>query len=99
MLTAKSLEYDKVKGLDSGADDYITKPFSIVELLSRIKAVLRRYEKSDTEKDAILTYKEIVIDTKKREVTVKGEVVYLTYKEFELLAYLVKKPWHCTFTR
>ena len=90
MLTAKSLEYDKVKGLDSGADDYITKPFSVVELLSRIKAVLRRYEKSDTEKDAILTYREIVIDTKKREVTVKGEAVYLTYKEFELLSYLVK---------
>lgn len=90
MLTAKSLEFDKVKGLDSGADDYITKPFSVVELLSRIKAVLRRYEKTEPEKNDILAYKEITVDTKKRQVTVKGEAVYLTYKEFELLSYLIK---------
>lgn len=82
MLTAKSDEFDKVMGLDLGADDYITKPFSILEFLSRVKAVLRRSNKKDTDH---ISYKEVRLNTKKRSVKVKGEKVDLTYKEFEML--------------
>lgn len=82
MLTAKNDEYDKVMGLESGADDYITKPFSILELISRIKAVLRRSEKKDSEH---LTYKNIRVNIKKRTAKIDGEKIDLTYKEFEML--------------
>lgn len=83
MLTAKASEYDKIKGLDLGADDYVSKPFGVMELISRIKAVMRRiYEK---DRDGILTAGEITLDNEKHIVTVKGENVVLTYKEFELL--------------
>lgn len=82
MLTAKNDEYDKVLGLESGADDYITKPFSILELISRIKAVLRRSEKKDSEH---LSYKNIRINIKKRTAKIDGEKIDLTYKEFEML--------------
>ena len=82
ILTAKTDEFDKVMGLESGADDYITKPFSILELLSRVKAILRRVNKTDTEH---LTYQNICMDTKKRSVKVNGEKIDLTYKEFEML--------------
>lgn len=88
MLTAKSSELDKVVGLDEGADDYITKPFSVLELVSRIKAVLRRTQR---ELDIPLyTFKEISIDVEKREVRINDNKVYLTFKEFELLLYLIK---------
>ena len=88
MLTAKSSEIDKVRGLDSGADDYITKPFGVMELISRVKAVLRRADvRMD---DDILTIGDILIDRPKRMVTVAGTPVTLTYKEFELLSYLVR---------
>ncbi len=86
MLTAKSSEYDKVKGLDFGADDYITKPFGVMELISRIKAVLRRTTSQSESK--ILKYKNISLDINKRIVLVGNETIALTYKEFELLTYL-----------
>lgn len=87
MLTAKTGEYDKVIGLDSGADDYVTKPFSIIELISRIKAVLRRSEKKESD---ILSAGGIVMDKKRRTVTANGQEVVLTYKEFELLRLLIQ---------
>lgn len=88
MLTAKSTEYDKVKGLDVGADDYVTKPFGVMELISRIKAVLRRSQKSISTDMMVLG--DIRLDIQKHEVTVIGKEVILTYKEFELLTYLMK---------
>lgn len=89
MVTAKSSEYDKVIGLDSGADDYITKPFGMMELVSRIKAVLRRANKKETDLDA-MQIGNLVLDIQKHEVLVDGEQVVLTLKEFELLRYLLK---------
>lgn len=89
MVTAKSSEYDKVIGLDSGADDYITKPFGMIELVSRIKAVLRRANKKETDLDA-MQIGNLVLDIQKHEVLVDGEQVVLTFKEFELLRYLLK---------
>lgn len=82
ILTAKTDEFDRVLGLESGADDYITKPFSILELLSRVKAILRRVKKEDTDH---LNFENIVINTKKRTVKVDGELIDLTFKEFEML--------------
>lgn len=82
MLTARTDEFDKVMGLDLGADDYITKPFSILELISRVKAVLRRSKKKDTDH---ISYKEVRLNMKKRSVRVDGEKIDLTYKEFEML--------------
>ncbi len=86
MVTAKTAEIDAVKGLDGGADDYITKPFGIMEFISRVKAVLRRSLKQ--EKDN-LVFGEIFMDDKKRIVTVSGENCELTYKEYELLKYFM----------
>ena len=85
MLTAKSAQMDKIKGLDAGADDYITKPFDVLELISRVKAILRRLNK----KESITKYKEISVDTDKRQVSVNNQPVSLTYKEFELLQLLL----------
>lgn len=82
ILTAKTDEFDRVLGLESGADDYITKPFSILELLSRVKAILRRVKKEDTDH---LNFKNLTINTKKRTVKVDEKLVELTYKEFEML--------------
>ena len=82
MLTAKSSEYDKVTGLDSGADDYITKPFGTMELISRIKAVLRR---ASGNKSAELRIGDIVMDTEKHTVTADGQNVALTLKEYSIL--------------
>lgn len=92
MVTAKGAEYDKVKGLDLGADDYVTKPFGMMELVSRIKAVLRRIRKDAQEPQDIIAVGEIEINTKKHEVTAAGEVVNLTLKEYELLKRLMKNP-------
>lgn len=88
MLTAKGTEYDKVVGLDSGADDYIPKPFGMMELVSRIKALLRRTEKEKKE----VTYQvgTIELDLQKHSVMADGKVVALTFKEFELLCYLME---------
>lgn len=91
MLTAKTAEYDKVKGLDMGADDYITKPFGVLELISRIKAVLRRVGKDETPEGAS-SYKKLKIDPSKRTVEVDGNGVELTFKEFELFnLYLITR--------
>lgn len=87
MVTAKGSEYDKVIGLDSGADDYITKPFGMMELVSRIKAVLRR---TAPEKKEILKAGILKLNVKKHEVTVEDKEVVLTLKEFELLEKLLK---------
>lgn len=94
MVTAKSAEYDKVVGLDCGADDYITKPFGMMELLSRIRAVLRRCAPLKTR----LSMGEVVLDNEAHTVTVKGKPVELTYKEFELLHCLMESPGK-VFTR
>ncbi len=88
MLTAKSTEYDKVLGLDSGADDYIPKPFGMMELLSRIRAVLRRYEHPKDKND--VSYGRIVISPSSHTVKVDGKKIELTLKEFNLLLYLME---------
>ena len=92
MVTAKGAEYDKVMGLDSGADDYVTKPFGMMELISRIKAVLRRVSKDAGEGEGLLMCGNLTMDGKKHEVKVDGSVVTLTLKEFELLKQLLKHP-------
>ena len=89
LLTANDLEMDVVTGLEAGADDYITKPFDVLELVSRINAVLRRTSAPDANQKASLQYKDVEIDTGSRTVTVAGTPVALTFKEFELLYYLV----------
>lgn len=88
MVTAKTTEIDKVKGLDLGADDYISKPFGIMELISRVKALLRRTLNLEEEK--VLSYENVVMDVEKRVVYVDNESVELTYKEFELLKLLLQ---------
>ena len=88
MLTAKGSELDKIKGLDLGADDYLTKPFSVMELISRIKAVLRRSTPT-TAAPPTLTYQNIRVDHERRAVTVDGGEVILTFKEYELLHYFM----------
>lgn len=88
MITAKSSEYDKVVGLDLGADDYIVKPFGIMEIISRVNALLRRANRDATRN--ILKFKGIDLDYKKRIVKVEDESITLTYKEFELLYYLLE---------
>ena len=88
MVTAKGAEFDKVSGLDNGADDYVTKPFGMMELVSRIKAVLRRTKKK--EENTLLCAGSIVINEKKHEVLVEGESVGLTLKEYEMLRRLIK---------
>ena len=83
MVTARSTEIDMVKGLDQGADDYITKPFGVMELLSRVKALLRRIKPMSEE--TLLQYKNILLDRERRVCTVDGQSLELTYKEYELL--------------
>lgn len=88
MLTARGSEYDKVMGLDAGADDFVVKPFGMMELVSRIRAVLRRAKKKEDED--CCTVGGISLNKKKHEVTVSGESVTLTLKEFELLRRLME---------
>ena len=100
MLTARDSETDRVLGLEMGADDYLTKPFSVRELQARVKAQLRRIkiESSHSEVDAdntadeVLTFKDMTISLGRREVSLRGEVCYLTSREFDLLYYLAKRP-------
>ncbi len=87
MVTAKGTEIDKVKGLDAGADDYISKPFGILEFISRAKALLRRAAPKN--RSNVLSYKEIVLNDETHEVTVNSKNIELTYKEFELLKYFI----------
>ena len=89
MVTAKTAEIDLVKGIEDGADDYIKKPFSVMELISRVKAMLRR-----TQAEAIKELKldEFVVNNEKHEVSVEGKVIELTFKEYELLsAFIINK--------
>ncbi len=87
MVTAKTSELDKVKGLDLGADDYISKPFGVMELISRVKALLRRT--SSVQEDKKIAYKDIEIDNDKHAVYTNGESCELTFKEYELLKYMM----------
>lgn len=87
MLTAKSTEYDKVNGLDAGADDYLTKPFGAMELIARINALLRRVRRDS---ENIINLRDLTIDTQSRKVICSGETVALTNKEYCLLLILVK---------
>ena len=91
VVSARTHEKDKVAALDAGADDYITKPFGVMELISRVKAMLRRSQKSQ-EKDKVLKLGNIVLDREKHSVTVGKEPVELTYKEYELLKLLMTNP-------
>jgi DNA-binding response OmpR family regulator len=100
MLTAKSEEIDKVLGLELGADDYITKPFSLREFRSRVKAALRRagMAGADTEDERPIEVRELRIDPAKRCVTLRGEAVQTTYVEFEILSAMAASPGR-VFTR
>lgn len=89
MLTARTSEYDVVTGLDAGADDYISKPFGIMELLSRVKAVLRRGSIQKSQSQDLLVCGDITLDLKKHQVTTQGQPCELTVKEFDLLHYLM----------
>lgn len=92
MVTAKVTEYDKVIGLDGGADDYISKPFGMMELVSRVKALLRRTKKTETEKDEYYEIGGLYVNPSKHIVLADGENVTLTIKEFNLLCLMLKKP-------
>jgi DNA-binding response OmpR family regulator len=102
MLTAKSTELDRVLGLEIGADDYLTKPFSILELQARIKALFRRMEAMSENlvenKQEKLKFKNLVIDTSKRDVKLSEETLQLTAKEFDLLVHFARHPGK-VFTR
>ena len=87
LLTAKSQTEDKISGLDCGADDYLTKPFGVMELISRVKALLRRSRALQDDKQLVLG--DITLDSERREVHVGGELCELTFKEFELLKLLM----------
>lgn len=90
MATAKGTEMDKIQGLDTGADDYLVKPFGVMEMVSRIKAVLRRCEPD--EKEEVLSIGKITLSDKEHLVTVNGEKVVLTFKEFEILKLFMSNP-------
>lgn len=101
MMTAKTEESDKVTGLECGADDYISKPFGIREMMARIKAVLRRYEMTTADgsetastSDTIITVGDLSINVERHEVTVGNREVDLTLKEFDLLKYLMENRGH-----
>lgn len=96
MLTAKGTEYDQVIGLDCGADDYVTKPFGMMALMARIKAVLRRSEKADGEK--ILQFGDLQVNPKRHLISAGGTQIGLTLKEFELLCLLLENQG-VVFTR
>ncbi|MCI5674955.1 MAG: response regulator transcription factor [Ezakiella sp.] len=98
MLTAKEEEVDKVLGLELGADDYIVKPYSMRELIARVKANLRRLSSADITQADIRQFGDMVMDTGKYEVKIKGEVIPLTMREYELLKYLSESP-NQVFTR
>ena len=90
MATAKGTEIDVIHGLDLGADDYLVKPFGMMEMVSRVKAVLRRYQKM--EKSDSIVYGAITLKTEERQVYINNEKIALTYKEFELLKLFMENP-------
>jgi DNA-binding response OmpR family regulator len=96
MLTAKSSELDRVLGLEMGADDYVTKPFSIRELMARVKAIFRRIDQVKSEQEvggqAVIRVGDLSIDPEKRQVSLKGKLIDFTAKEFDLLLHFAKHP-------
>jgi len=102
MLTSKSAELDRVLGLEMGADDYVTKPFSIREMMARVKALFRRVDKagpdSSSDKQSVLQFGDMIINPEKRKVVLKGTAVELTAKEFDLLLYFAQHAGR-VFTR
>ncbi|HZB78802.1 MAG TPA: response regulator transcription factor [Actinomycetota bacterium] len=98
MLTARGEETDRIVGLELGADDYVTKPFSPREVVARVRAVLRRGVESEPGEPTVIEHGDLSIDHGRREVRVRGDVVKLTRKEFDLLEFLASKPG-VTFTR
>lgn len=101
MLTCHSEEADKVLALELGADDYVTKPFGILELMARVKALLRRSEQNDTKEEGekkVIIFKEMAIDSNKKKASFKGQRLDLTPKEFDLLWLLASNPGK-TFSR
>ena len=96
MLTAKASEVDRIVGLELGADDYLTKPFSVRELVARVKAIFRRVSavraKTDAEDSLFVTLGALVIETDKRKVSLDGEVITLTAKEYDLLHHFASHP-------
>ena len=96
MATAKGAEFDKVKNLDMGADDYLVKPFGMMEMVSRVKAVLRRCKSN--QKSSTITLGMLTLNTEEREAVINGEKMQLTYKEFELLKLFMQNP-KTVFTR
>lgn len=90
MLTAKNMEEDKLEGLQDGADDYITKPFSVKEVLARITSVLRRYKYTSNEKVEVLKADDIQVNVNKHIVTKNGQEIELTLKEFQILKLLIE---------
>lgn len=89
LLTAKGEEYDKIFGFDLGADDYVVKPFSPKELMSRIKAVLKRTQKPSDDQNNIYTFKGLQVNPKSYEIKIDGQVITVTPKEFELLNFFI----------
>lgn len=101
ILTAKSSEMDRVLGLEMGADDYLTKPFSIRELLARVKAIMRRMDvfgQRDNDSQRQITIGDMVIDIQRRKVSIAGDYIDLTAKEFDLLVHFATHPGH-VYTR
>ena len=96
MLTAKDDVSDKVMGLDMGADDYLTKPFAIEELLARMRVALKRKLAKNPVDDSIMSFKNLTLNKQQRQVKVNEEEVILTKKEFELLVYLLENRKYCS---
>ena len=92
ILTARSGEVDRVLGLELGADDYLTKPFSVRELVARVKAIMRRVDRRAEEKPESLNFEDLTIDCEKRRVSIKGDGVGLTAKEYDLLVQFARNP-------
>ena len=92
MITAKGEDMDKILGLEYGADDYISKPFNILEVKARIKTIFRRINSTSVKSGEVIKFKDMVVDYNKRQVLIKGEDIQLTAKEFDILQLLMSQP-------